>query len=699
MAQLGPSVRSEEQTPLLWLFGAIEFVLLSVVFLQVLKRNLCNLFRAAKSLRVPRPLAFLLLLTVFLAGAGGKASAQARSTCARKASDTPVTWTTAAPRLHCEAPASTACIGHRVQVNGTTLQCAAPHKHESRRNTMQSSLTTRRPADCPARRPLPQTLFTWQRHVIGPLSWLYAWMQSPQLRWQQAAQAASSLHLRPNILLEGCQQEPQYLSANAARLRFLWNLLTPTVVPFLLLYRLAVMCVTFQLPRVIAYSSQGDEPPPTLISAGDSSSPGHPGRGGGDSGQSQSEGQGQGNEPQDSGQGAGDGGEEGDGLSSSGISTDRPKGGRRKGKRKLSPPPEHRVLRPRTSRVAEAQALAPAFDFEIYTVGEGFNASIGQELEKMVAYLHASSEALGFCRSIRGNAEQFIKAKNCSSGQGYFASQTIPPQTRICFYTGTLIPRKMRPHSNHRMDLGMHFNLQLAIDGTPEATAQPFLGSMQMVNHSCRPNCAADHKDFGHGQLGVCYLTTMREVQAEEQITFDYKGDFWSSGAPRPKPGFKVITCRCGSRECRRPWRWERNKGPVQIRPDRTISDYCRAPVCATEFGIDLLPGVARVDEALTGAQETHLDPTDRVDVLDYKPFNSPPLAGPPALTRAQRNLLLAARPSEDGGPPEKPEEEEAQPAGAERHCSGPPDLPAAAFARDLDERAHTAGQPRSPIP
>ena len=150
----------------------------------------------------------------------------------------------------------------------------------------------------------------------------------------------------------------------------------------------------------------------------------------------------------------------------------------------------------------------------------------------MVANLHTCPEVLEFCRAIQSNAAQYTKSKSCFGGLGYFASQNIPPKTQICYYSGTLIPSRLRPHSNHRIDLGKHFNLQLVVDGTPEAAAPPALGSMQMVNHSCAANCTADHQDFGHGQLGVCFLTTIREIQVEEQITFDYKGDF---GRPDPQ--------------------------------------------------------------------------------------------------------------------------------------------------------------------
>jgi len=67
MAQYGPSVRPEEQTPLQWLFGGIEFVVLSFLFCLASLRGLCNLGRGDYD--PSKPLALLLVLILPLAQA------------------------------------------------------------------------------------------------------------------------------------------------------------------------------------------------------------------------------------------------------------------------------------------------------------------------------------------------------------------------------------------------------------------------------------------------------------------------------------------------------------------------------------------------------------------------------------------------------------------------------------------------------
>ena len=109
------------------------------------------------------------------------------------------------------------------------------------------------------------------------------------------------------------------------------------------------------------------------------------------------------------------------------------------------------------------------------------------------------------------------------------------------------------------MDLGEHLGRRVAVDGTPEPGSKPGVSSMQLVNHSCAPNCVADHKDFGQ-ELWICYLTATRNIFEGEQITFRYGGDFWRSGRREPNPGAKLVVCKCGTSTCKRPWRWERRQ-------------------------------------------------------------------------------------------------------------------------------------------
>ena len=102
---------------------------------------------------------------------------------------------------------------------------------------------------------------------------------------------------------------------------------------------------------------------------------------------------------------------------------------------------------------------------------------------------------------------------------------------------------------------------ELVIDGTPIPGERLPLGSMQLANHSCSPNCTTDSYDQEDG-LSIHYLRTCRIIQPGEQITFAYGGTFWEPGGG-PCPGqagkFRKVLCRCAQPACPNGLaRWER---------------------------------------------------------------------------------------------------------------------------------------------
>ena len=226
-------------------------------------------------------------------------------------------------------------------------------------------------------------------------------------------------------------------------------------------------------------------------------------------------------------------------------------------KRQRSPEPVvRRSLRPRPAPICTVAAPA----ISIYEVGPGFPPSVAHELECAVQRLQTDPDVRGFCETISRQAGLYLKtAITGCGGSGYVATQLIPPDTPICFYTGMLLPEASMVPSNHQASLGKFFAHAVVIDGTPDPSVATPLGSMQMVNHSCAPNCLAHHRDFPDG-LGICYLSTARTIVEGEQITFDYKGNFWvpqKARAPSRKAGYKVVFCQCGAPCCSRPWRHE----------------------------------------------------------------------------------------------------------------------------------------------
>jgi len=147
------------------------------------------------------------------------------------------------------------------------------------------------------------------------------------------------------------------------------------------------------------------------------------GQGGTEQGSSNPEGGGTGQSPSD-GRHAEGGGQDGEDGAVHG-NQDQASVRRRNRKRKHSPPPPTRTLRPRRP-AAEMSPPPPVLGFHIYAVGEEFQGSLGQELERMVAQLHANEAAARFCQSIRVSAERFLKVKDSWGGTGTLPSRRSP---------------------------------------------------------------------------------------------------------------------------------------------------------------------------------------------------------------------------------------------------------------------------------
>ncbi len=80
-------------------------------------------------------------------------------------------------------------------------------------------------------------------------------------------------------------------------------------------------------------------------------------------------------------------------------------------------------------------------------------------------------------------------------GQSYVAARNIPKLTRFCYYSGVLATPAPAAVSNHRITMGegtAGFRYPVEIDGCTTKNAvgdAGTLGLLQMVNHSCNPNC------------------------------------------------------------------------------------------------------------------------------------------------------------------------------------------------------------------
>lgn len=113
-------------------------------------------------------------------------------------------------------------------------------------------------------------------------------------------------------------------------------------------------------------------------------------------------------------------------------------------------------------------------------------------------------------------------------GYGYFAPRTgLAPGTAVGQYTGEVVPKVDIANSEEQV-YSMHLNECLCLDATNVG------GFTRFMNHSCEPNCVMQ-------KWQVCGLPcvgifTLRCIEPEEELTFDYGVDFADK---------KAFVCNC----------------------------------------------------------------------------------------------------------------------------------------------------------
>lgn len=114
-------------------------------------------------------------------------------------------------------------------------------------------------------------------------------------------------------------------------------------------------------------------------------------------------------------------------------------------------------------------------------------------------------------------------------GSGIFTTAAIPAGTVVAGFGGFVTTR--REFEQLPVDQQVH-SLQIAEDlfMTCPADSEP----ADLFNHSCEPNC---------GIAGNVLLVTMRDVPADDELTFDY--------AMCDADDYDEFECHCGSGACR----------------------------------------------------------------------------------------------------------------------------------------------------
>lgn len=135
-----------------------------------------------------------------------------------------------------------------------------------------------------------------------------------------------------------------------------------------------------------------------------------------------------------------------------------------------------------------------------------------------------------YCQNIWVNAlPRLIIRSSDIHAAGCFALGPIPKGTRLLEYEGERITKDEGDRRYEGRPFTYLFGIgkgDIVIDGH---------GMAMFVNHSCDPNCETDEID------GRVYISSIRNIEAGEELTYDY----WLYDGDDDAP------CHCGSRKCR----------------------------------------------------------------------------------------------------------------------------------------------------
>jgi hypothetical protein len=115
-------------------------------------------------------------------------------------------------------------------------------------------------------------------------------------------------------------------------------------------------------------------------------------------------------------------------------------------------------------------------------------------------------------------------------GRGIFATEAIPAGTTVCGFGGMVVERAEFDALDD--DLRTH---SIQVDDRLYLVSMPPYADADLINHSCEPNC---------GIVGSLIVVTMRDVDAGEELCFDY--------AMSDTNDYDEFVCACDTPSCRR---------------------------------------------------------------------------------------------------------------------------------------------------
>jgi hypothetical protein len=115
-------------------------------------------------------------------------------------------------------------------------------------------------------------------------------------------------------------------------------------------------------------------------------------------------------------------------------------------------------------------------------------------------------------------------------GLGIFTTEAIAAGTTVCGFGGNVVEREEFDLLDD--DLRTH---SIQIDERLYLVSVPPFAPADYINHACEPNC---------GLIGTCLVVTRRDVEAGEELCFDY--------AMSDTNDYDEFVCACDMPSCRR---------------------------------------------------------------------------------------------------------------------------------------------------
>ena len=118
----------------------------------------------------------------------------------------------------------------------------------------------------------------------------------------------------------------------------------------------------------------------------------------------------------------------------------------------------------------------------------------------------------------RPNVDGFpFRIARARTGLGLFATEMIPSHVRIFEYTGNIITNAEADAMAGKPRYLYNLSRTHTLDGSPRSNIGRY------ANHSCAPNAII----YVYG--GRIYVKSLREIQPEEEITYDYGKEYFDA--------------------------------------------------------------------------------------------------------------------------------------------------------------------------